>query len=132
MSGYPDKTGSATPAQQRDACLVASFVLLLMWAIWHENIYIWLAMSVIFLGMTIPMVFRPVARLWFSLSLWLGKITSAILLAMVYVVILLPVAMARKLMGKDELNLKKWRKCSGSCFYARNHQYSGDDFYHPY
>ena len=46
--------------------------------------------------------------------------------------LMLPVAVLRRLMGKDALRLRQWRSGSASCFIVREHLYTAEDIKHPY
>ena len=67
-----------------------------------------------------------------AFGLSLGKIMSSVLLSVVYLVIVLPVAALRRLMGKDSLRLRQWRSGSESCFIVREHSYTAEGLKHPY
>lgn len=132
MSDLPAGISSISPAGQRDVCMALSFALLLAWLVWGESWLVWTASGALFLGMVWPGAFAPLAFLWFSAAYYLGRLSSAILLSAVYLVILLPVAIVRRLLGKDELALKKWKRGEESCFNSRRHLYGPGDFTNPY
>ena len=48
------------------------------------------------------------------------------------VAVLLPVALIRRLLGKDDLKLALWKRGTGSCFLRREHVFCPEDFRHPY
>ena len=89
-------------------------------------------MIFLLVGMIWSAAMRPLAFLWFGLSNVLGKIMSSVLLSAVYLIVVLPVAVLRRLMGKDSLRLRQWRSGTGTCFVAREHSYTSEDLKHPY
>ena len=121
-----------TRIQERDACLALTFLLLLIWFFTRHAELIYAAMAFLLVGMIWSAAMRPLAFLWFGLSNVLGKIMSSVLLSVVYLVIVLPVAALRRLMGKDSLRLRQWRSGSESCFIVREHSYTAEDLKHPY
>ena len=123
---------SITGIQERDTCLALTFLLLLLWAFVGKPLFVWLAMALLLLGMVWPGAMRPLAVVWFGLSHLLGKIVSTLLLSLVFFLVLLPVAGVRRLMGKDALRLRQWRKGRESCFVVREHVYAKEDLEHPY
>ncbi|WP_308620869.1 SxtJ family membrane protein [uncultured Desulfovibrio sp.] len=125
-------TRCVTPLQERDTCLALTFLLLLLWMLFRWMPLVWGAMGVLLLGMTVPAALRPLAWLWFGLARVLGAVTSRVVLTVVYVAVLLPVALIRRLLGKDDLKLARWKRGRGSCFLRREHVFCPEDFRHPY
>lgn len=121
-----------TRIQERDTCLALTFLLLLIWFFTRHAELIYAAMAFLLVGMIWSAAMRPLAFLWFGLSNVLGKIMSCVLLSVVYLVIVLPVAVVRRLMGKDSLRLRQWRSGSESCFVVREYSYTAEDLKHPY
>lgn len=123
---------SITGYQERDSCLALTFLLLVIWCFFRHNAIIYAAMAVLLAGMIWPGLMKPFAFAWYGLAMLLGKVTSSILLTVVWVCMVLPVGLARRLMGRDALGLKKWRNGSESCFVTRDHVYTSDDLKNPY
>jgi hypothetical protein len=120
--------------KSKDAGL--ALVLILLLAAWagagiHHPLIAAAAAGVL-ICMTAPVVFAPFAVLWFGLSRALGAVTSRIVLATVYLLVVVPVGLARRLAGTDVMQLKRWKKKDGSVFVERNHLYTRDDVEHPY
>ena len=82
--------------------------------------------------MTIPQIFIPIAYIWFGFAQLLGTVISKILLFVVYSIIVLPVALLRRLLGKDTLLLKNWNTKDKTVFKTRNHLFSSSDIEKPY
>ncbi len=57
----------------------------------------------------------------------LNKISTTILLTVVFILIVTPVALIRRLSGADPLKLKQFKKSRQSVFFTRNHTYSKND-----
>lgn len=68
-----------------------------------------LFLAVLFALITIcrPSIFGPLNRAWFTLSLFLGKVVSPIVLSIIFFVLIAPVAIITRLFGRDALLLKK-------------------------
>jgi hypothetical protein len=118
--------------RQRDVCLALTFLLLLLWLLFKQTFFVYAAMLLLLLGMCAPGAMAPFAVVWFGLARILGSVMSFVLLTLVYVVILLPVAIVRRCMGKDAMNLKLWKNGKGSCLVEREHVFTPEDFTHPY
>ena len=121
-----------TRIQERDTCLALAFLLLLIWFFTRHEGVVYAAIIFLLVGMIWSAAMRPLAFLWFGLSNVLGKIMSSVLLSAVYLIVVLPVAVLRRLMGKDSLRLRQWRSGTGTCFVAREHSYTSEDLKHPY
>ena len=82
--------------------------------------------------MTAPALYRPFAKLWFGLSHWLGTIVSKILLTLLFYGLVLPVGLVRRLMGKDAMQLRRWKQDQASVLHTRDHLFQPEDLDHPY
>lgn len=123
---------SITKLQERDSCLAFTFLCLLLWLFNHKIAFIYTAMGIVLFGMIWPSGLRPLAYVWFGLGLLLGKVMSKVVLSVVYVMLLLPVALVRRLMGKDSLGLLRFCSDQQSCFVVREHTYQAKDLVNPY
>jgi hypothetical protein len=54
-----------------------------------------------------PRALRPLNKAWFWLGQLLGKVVSPIVLGIIFYGLLTPVAVAGRLLGRDELRLKR-------------------------
>lgn len=91
-----------------------------------------LAAALLVLNMTAPMLFGPASRLWFGLSAVLGAVMSKLILGLVYFLILTPVGLLRRAMGKDTLRLREFRKGHGSVFRTRAGPFAPADLKTPF
>ena len=123
---------SISKIKERDTCLALTFLLLILWFFIRSDIFVYIGMGMLLFGMIWPRGMQPLAYIWFGLSMILGKIMSIFVLTIIYVIILLPVAIIRRLIGKDPLGLKKFGVGKGSCFVERNYTFVADDLTNPY
>jgi hypothetical protein len=79
-----------------------------------------------------PVVFYPFAVIWFGLSKWMGKISTGILLGVVFFIIVIPVGLIRKMMQLDALKIKQFKKTTGTVMINRDHIYEGLDLLHTF
>lgn len=73
------------------------------WAIVSAFLAILFALLTIY----VPAALAPLNRMWFALSLFLGKVVSPIVLSIIFYVLIVPVALTTRLLGRDALLLKK-------------------------
>ena len=90
------------------------------------------AVGVLVLTMTVPMLLKPLARLWFAFSHGLGQIMSTVLLSIVFFVVVTPLAWFRRLLGRDAMRLKGWRQGRESAFVLREHVITPEDLEKPF
>jgi len=111
-----------------------AMVLILLLFVYFGRYYFLIlpAIVVLVLIMTWPAIFRPLARFWFGLSHFLGSIVSKILLTIIFLTVVTPVALLRRMIGADPMWLKKWKQNDDSVFIERNHTYSSSDLKKPY
>ena len=89
------------------------FIIFLLIALWpllnSEFIRMWaLGIASIFLvlGITNSKILTPVKKSWIKLGEILGKIIAPIVMGLIYFLIITPIGLLMRLVGKDVLNLK--------------------------
>jgi hypothetical protein len=127
MTLKSDKTNQA-----KDTGLAVVLVLLIIEYIKRPNWFIIAAMVVLVLVMTWPEVFRPLSKVWFGFSHFLGLIVSKIILSIIFFLIVTPVGLARRVFGSDPMKGRAWKKGKVSVMVKRNHRYEKEDLENPY
>ena len=89
------------------------FIIFLLIALWplinSQSIRLWaLGIASIFLvlGITNSKILTPVKKSWIKLGEILGKIIAPIVMGFIYFIIITPIGLLMRLIGKDVLNLK--------------------------
>ena len=75
----------------------------------NEGIRIWsLVISLIFLvlGILNSNLLSPLNKIWFKFGIFLGKIISPIIMGIIFFLVVTPIGLIMRLLGKDVLNLK--------------------------
>ena len=92
---------------------IVFFVVFLLIAIYplinQENIRYWsLGVSFIFffLGIFNSKILSPLNKLWFKFGLLLGRIISPIVMGLIFFLVVTPIGLLMRIIGKDLLNLK--------------------------
>ncbi|HKY64649.1 MAG TPA: SxtJ family membrane protein [bacterium] len=102
------------------AFFIAVFALALPW-IWGRPYPRWpfyAGSPLILLGLIVPAWLRPLHFLWMKLAEGLGWINTRIILAILFFLIFTPLALIRRLLGKDPLGLRReesatyWRQAA--------------------
>jgi hypothetical protein len=123
---------SISKEQARDSGMAIVLILLIIGYFANEDIYYKAAIPVLLMNMIFPRFYYPFAVLWFSLSNLLGTIVSKILLSVVFFIVVMPIALLRRLLGKDTLLLKKFKGGNGSVMKTRNHTFMAADLEKPF
>ena len=118
--------------QASDTGMAAVLILLLIGFFTGNVLYYKIAIPVLIMNMTYAMFFYPLAIVWLGLTQMLGAVVSKILLSIVYIVLVVPVGVLRRLLGKDSLQLKQFKKGIDSAMKTRNYSFSAEDIEKPY
>ena len=119
-------------AKARDTglAIVLIFLILEWWL--GGGFYLKFSIGILILDMTVPSLFKPLAYVWFGFAHIMGTIVSKILLFLIFIFIVVPVGLFRKVLGKDTLQLKNWKSSKDSVFFTRNHPFSANDIEKPF
>ena len=121
-----------TQAYTKDTGLVIVLILLVA-AYWTGKLFfIPLSIGTLLIVMTVPVILKPLAFVWFYFSTALGKITNRIVLTIIFVGLLIPVGVIRRCLGFDPMKRKAWKNGRNSVFTERNHIFTANDFNRPY
>ncbi|MCX6171106.1 MAG: SxtJ family membrane protein [Ignavibacteriales bacterium] len=123
---------SISKDQSKDTGMVVVLLLLLLGYFNKNTTFYLLSIVLLLIDMIVPVIFTPVAFIWLGFSKVLGNITSKIILTVIFYIIVWPIAILRKTMGKDSLQLKNFKKSDGSTFVERNYTYKAADLEKPY
>ena len=92
---------------------IVFFVVFLLIALYplanSEEIRIWSAIiSLIFLalGLFNSKILTPLNKLWFKFGIFLGKIISPIIMGIIFFLVVTPIGLLMRSLGKDLINLK--------------------------
>ncbi|MGO9126200.1 MAG: SxtJ family membrane protein [Terriglobales bacterium] len=121
-----------TKDQSRDTGMAMVLLLLLLFLSRKREGWLFAAMVLHVLNMVAPQIYRPVAVLWLGLSDLLGAVVPKILLSVVYFMVVTPIAVVRRLAGKDSLKLRAFKAGKESVMVERKHVFAGRDLEKPY
>ena len=86
------------------------FLLIALYPLTYEGeIRIWsLIISIIFLilGLLNSKILAPLNKIWFKFGILLGKIVSPLIMGIIFFLVVTPIGLIMRLLGKDVLNLK--------------------------
>ncbi|MFN8208417.1 MAG: SxtJ family membrane protein [Bacteroidales bacterium] len=119
--------------EHQDSALALMLIIMLVYFIGYreEALLVALTVSLLF-TMILPVIFYPFTILWLNLSHYLGIVSSFFLLSIIFLVIVTPVGLFRKLAGKDPLSLRKFRKGADTVFISRKHLFTRENLSNPF
>ena len=86
------------------------FLIISFWPLMHnDQIRIWslvIALIFLILGMSNSKILTSLNTIWFKFGLILGKIVSPIVMGIIFFLIVTPISIIMRILGKDLLNLK--------------------------
>ena len=118
--------------QASDTGMAMVLILLLIALFTGNELYYKIAIPVLVINMVYPMLYYPVAVFWLGFSTLLGTVVSKIILSMVYIVLVVPIGLLRRMLGKDSLNLKGFKKGKDSVMKTRDYVFTSTDIEKPY
>lgn len=118
--------------QCRDSGLALVLISLVLALTFSPRYFLPIATAFLVVTMTVPRVFKPFAKLWFGFSHALGTVVSKLLLTFLFYALVTPVGLVRRVLGKDAMQLKTWKKSRSSVFQNRDHLFKRQDLNHPY
>ena len=127
-----DFAKKTTKEQSKDIGIILGIVLVLIGIFAKNLICCKIALPVLVLSLIFPMAYYPLAVLWFGLSHILGIVSSKLLLTLVFIIIVLPIGLIRRMLGKDSLKLKNFKKGTNSVMETRNCTFRASDLEKPY
>ena len=118
--------------QAKDMGMVLALIFLLLAYHFNEKKLAVLAAALLLVDLIYPDIYGTAAKLWLGISNIIGTVMSRVVLAMIFFVVVTPVAFVKRIMGEDSLKLRKWKADEASFFKVRNHKFEGKDIDKPY
>jgi len=108
-----------------ETMLVLAMACLAAYVVWHVRTALYLSFGFGLVGILSPWTSRQIARVWTGLTRLLGRISNAVLLSVVYWLVVVPVAVLRRMRKKDRLT--NFDPAAGSSFISRDHLFTKED-----
>ena len=121
-----------TKDQSRDTGMAMVLLFLILFATRKREGLLLVAITLHIVNMIVPQIYRPVAVLWLGFSDLLGAVVPKILLGTLFFLVVMPVGLLRRLLGKDTLKLRVFKSSGGSVMLQRNHVFVSQDLTRPY
>ena len=106
--------------QAKDSGMAMVLILLLLGFYFDTVIFFKFAIAALLIVMIFPMAYKYFAIIWLNGAKLLGDVVSKIILSVIFLIVVLPVGIIRRLLGKDILKLRQFKKESSSVMVLRN------------
>ena len=123
---------SITKKKCSDTGMAMILILLIIAMLTENNSYLLISVPALIINMIFPFFYYPVAIIWLGLSQLIGTIVSKIILTIIFVLMVVPIGLIRKLLKKDSLHLKEFKKATTSVMKIRDHSFTALDIENPY
>lgn len=97
-----------------------------------DKFWFFIAIGLLLVTLLIPILFKPLAFLWFGFSKALGWVTSRIVLLVIFWGLVTPMGLIRKAMGKDSMRLHQFKIGGKTAFTERIHEFTASDLKYPF
>jgi hypothetical protein len=121
-----------TKDQSRDTGMAMVLLFLLIFVSRKHPWLLYTAMILHVVNMIVPKVFYPIAIVWLGFSDAMGAVMSKVLLSIVYFLVVTPIALLRRISGKDSLKLRVFKASQESVMVKRDHLFTAQDMESPY
>jgi hypothetical protein len=121
-----------TRDESRDTGMALVLLMLILFIALKQKAFLTGAIVLHVLNMTVPQLYRPAAVVWLGFSDLMGAVVSRVLMLVVFFVIVTPIGILRRLMGKDSLRLRAFKTGEDSVMLVRNYTFSARDLERPY
>lgn len=111
-----------------------AMVLICLLALLFTEKHSWLlaAIGVLLINMTCPKLYTLPAKGWLGLSRILGTVMSKVILSLIFFLVQTPIALLRRTLGHDPMQLGKWKNGTESVFETRDHTFQPEEIERPY
>ena len=125
------RTGNIFKKASNRQCGQFGQVLVLVFiglSIYHRSFHFAItAFWAMLITMLVPRILFPFAVIWYGIAEILNRISSWLVLHVVFFVLVVPVGMIRKWRGRDTMKLKEFKKSRLSVMTLRDHLYESSD-----
>jgi polyferredoxin len=121
-----------TEQQKKDTGLALTLLFLIIGLFTNNILFFKMTIPIILITMLIPSLLYPFAILWFGLANFLGFFVSKIVLSIIFIILIVPLGLIRRLFGKDSLQLKQFKVSKKSILINKNHTYTRKDILKPF
>lgn len=114
-------------SEELETVTVLAVFMLLLHLYTHRQGFSHAALALLIAGLFVKPVARVISRAWLGFAGFIGTLNSKVILAIVFFLLLTPLAMIYRLFSDNPLQLGNCRD-KDSLYKERNHRYNSADF----
>ena len=126
LGGCMKPSRTITRLQELETLAVIASFLLLLGLLLHQRILCIVSLALLAIALFIKPMARLITRIWLGLSDILGVFNSKVILAVLFIIVLTPLALMYRLNVHNPLRLKR-DEASGTYFDERDHVFCRED-----
>jgi hypothetical protein len=132
MIGKLSAKFNLTRSRHRDAGMAFTLLMLLAGLYSDQRMYFVIGAISLFSAMTLPELFYPFSLLWYALSELMGWVMTKVILTLLFVFLVIPVGVVRRISGRDPMRRRAFRESESSVFLIVDKEFGSKDIIHPY
>lgn len=118
--------------QNMEVGVVLTLVLLIVGLVSRELLWYKIAVPALLLTVLAPVAYTPLSWLWFGFARLAERFFSTVILALIFYLIVTPVALLRRWFSEDTLYLRRFKKDTESVFAVKDKTYKAEDLEKQY
>jgi predicted membrane protein len=104
-----------------EASMAMVLLTLIIYFFNRHDFLLLIAFAILVCAMTFPKIMEKPSQLWYGIAKFLGFLSNILINSFVFIFILLPISLSRKVMrSHTDLNVKSWKSSKESSFITRN------------
>ena len=123
---------NTTREETKDTGMIIALICLIMGYYFDDNRIIIVAMICLVVNLMKCTLYKPIAAIWINISHIIGSIISLAIMSILFLSLVVPVGVFRRLIGLDSLSLNQRKKNNSSVFKIREHAFEPTDLNNPY
>jgi len=116
-------------SKSKETMLILIGALVIGYRYSRQPVCLWIAGLLLLIGLFVPMLSDGIHRAWMKLSEGLGFVMSRVLLTVIFFLVLTPLGLISRLLGKNDLILTPTEP---STFKVKEQVYTKEDLEHPW
>jgi hypothetical protein len=118
--------------QCKDAGMALVLLLLILNFSFPGGYWLFIATAILVITMCVPRFIKPFAKVWYYGTEFMGTYVSKLILFVVFCLVVTPIGLLRRLLKKDSLKLREYKKEQKSVMDERNKIYKPADIVKPF
>lgn len=119
---------SITRRQHVEVGVLLAIALIALYHFRGHDLYLYAALAALLLVLIVPVIFTPLSWLWFGISKVLAQVVPLLLLTILFYLLVTPIGLFRRLLGKDSQRLNEFKRNDKSVLVPAREGFSKKDF----